>query len=152
MAMRRLRDVSQPALNYYQLQVGWCRWRGCSTPRGPSAHIHNYMRVVQRQPHTHHYLISDCSPRANNWEKGPDCTVQQDWHGSQRFGTGFDKWASGAGSYANVPLFLTLPVTVWGRGVGGWGCQGKTVEEVTGKHWQSTHASDHGSFPRPAKC
>lgn len=140
--MRRLRDVSQPALNYYQLQVGWCRRRGCSTPRGPSVHIHNYMRAVQRQPHTHRYLISDCSPRANNWEKGPDCTVQ-DWHGSQRFGTGFDKWASGAGSYANVPLFLTLPVM--------GGEQGKTVEEVTEKHRQSRHASNHGSFPRPAQ-
>lgn len=51
------------------------------------------------------------APRLTTGER-PDCTVQQDWHRSERFGTDFDKWASGARTYTNVLLFLTLPVTV----------------------------------------
>lgn len=84
---------------------------GAAAPQGPL-----YICIIlcaqcnSRHKPTATSLVT-AAPRLTTGKR-PNCTVQQHWHRSERFGTDFDKWASGASTYSNILLLVTLPVTV----------------------------------------
>lgn len=107
---RKFTSISESAFNYHRSLVDWCWW--CSCTSGPSMHIHNFVRTVQQQTHTDLcYLISALQPPGLQLGEGLIAQFSRTDIAQSGFGTDLDKWASGAGTYSNILLCLTLPVT-----------------------------------------